>query len=439
MLASVRARTTAVAAVVTAVVLIGGSVALLATLHGSLVRGDDALARARLHDLVVLAQRGELPERVDAGDGLAQVVDAGGGVLVASANVAGRPPVSSYRPTGEGAVVRTLVGPDDTEREQYRVWIQRAESPDGEVVAYVGTSTESVREATRTVRRTLLVGVPLVLLLLVGATWMLLGRALRPVEAIRAEVAEITDRRLDRRVPVPDVEDEIGRLARTMNAMLDRLEDGSLRQRAFVADVSHELQSPLAAMRALLEVDGDRPAEETRRLLAEVGDMEALVQNLLFLAREDAGATGPHALLDLDDLVLEEAARLRPGATVAVDTAGVSGAPVLGDAADLRRLVRNLLENAVRHARSTVRVGLTAGTDGVVLDVRDDGGGVAAEDRDRIFDRFHKADPARRRGGSGSGLGLPIARAVAEAHGGTVALVAEPGGAHFRVRLPAPP
>ena len=440
MLASVRARTTLTAAVVTGVALVAGSLALLATLHRSLQHADDALSKSRLRDLVTLAEAGDLPAQVNAGDGVAQVVDSTGQVRTASTNILGKPALTSFRPPQSHPVVLELVGPDDDELEHYRLWTQRAKTPQGEVTVFSGASTESVTEAVGAARTPLLVGLPVMVALLGLAMWWLVGRALRPVEAIRSEVAGLTDRRLDRRVPEPGTDDEIGRLARTMNAMLDRLEEGNRRQRAFVADASHDLQSPLAAIRAEVETQlADDPATAAaslRRVLAETREMEALVQNLLYLARLDDGITSPPSPVDLDDIVLEEAARLRDTTEVRLSTERVSGGPVLGNRADLRRAVRNLLENAVRHARSSVDLRLSA-TDGLVrLVVADDGDGVPAADRERIFDRFYEADEARDRGAGGSGLGLPIARAIAEAHGGTLELADGDRGARFVLRLP---
>jgi signal transduction histidine kinase len=304
--------------------------------------------------------------------------------------------------------------------------------------------------ASAAARRLVLVGVPLVLALLALTVWLAVGRALRHIDDITSTVAGIDASELGRRVPETGVDDEVGRLATTMNTMLGRLEDSAHRQRAFVADASHDLQSPLTGLRTQLEVGLARPAdvdveEWARRLLATSTEMELLVGDLLALAVEEGADEPPRSdLLDLDALVLEEAARARPATEVTIDTAGVSAAPVAGEAASLRRLVRNLLENAVRHASSQVRLDLTTAADEVVLDVVDDGPGVDAGDRDRVFDRFFRADPARQPGtrgsGGGSGLGLAIVRQVAERHGGAVALLpgAPDEGAHFRVTLPIP-
>jgi signal transduction histidine kinase len=310
------------------------------------------------------------------------------------------------------------------------------------VTVYIGTSLESVNETIATVRRVLLLILPPLLALLAVASWVLVGRALRPVEAIRAEVADISGRALDRRVPVPSSRDEIARLAATMNEMLDRLQAASERQRKFVADASHELQSPIAALRTQLEVALAQPATTdwmatSSDLLAESRQMERLVRDLLFLARSD-GEEGVRRVepVDLDDIVLEEATRLRSTAHVGVDASGVSAAPLSGNRDELTRLVRNLLENAEHHAGSRVRIRLSAEGREIVLVVEDDGPGVPPAERERIFQRFSRLDEARSRHNGGTGLGLAIVKEIAERHGGTVCVENAPSGARFAVRLP---
>jgi signal transduction histidine kinase len=260
---------------------------------------------------------------------------------------------------------------------------------------------------------------------------------------MRAEVAEITARDLSRRVVEPVAEDEIGRLARTMNGMLDRLQAAADRQRRFVADASHELQSPLASARAQLEVglatgaDTDWP-DTVEGVLGEHDRMERLVQDLLFVASADEVAGAPRReRVDLDDLVLEEARSLRTRGRVEVDLSRVSGGQVLGDAHQLGRVVRNLLDNAERHAHSRVVVELRTHGDAVELTVADDGEGIRPEDRARVFERFTRIDAGRARSAGGTGLGLAIAKTVVEAHGGTIAVV-DGDGARFAVRLPRP-
>ena len=308
-------------------------------------------------------------------------------------------------------------------------------------VAYVGTSLEEERDVIVELTRSLIIGLPLLVILFAGGTWLMVGRTLRPVEDIRAEVASISGSRLDRRVPTPPTNDEIGRLARTMNEMLGRLEDASNRQQDFVGNASHELRSPLASFRTQLEVAAAHPDGAdwpglARSLMADSNRMEGLVQDLLFLAREDAEDIRPLTPVDLDDVVFEEVARMRSTCPSDVRAEGVSAAPVLGHRDDLARLVRNLLDNACTYASSRVDVSLAVTGGHVELTVSDDGPGVAAEDKPRIFDRFYRADPVRNPQTTGTGLGLAIAAAVAETHGGTIAVTDGDPGARFVVSLP---
>jgi len=443
---TVRVRTTVLATLVAGLALAFGSLTLVRTLDHSLVTSGDGIAQARTQELVELARHGALPDVLTnvEDNGVAQVVDGSGLVLAASANVQGAGPLTADRPApGTGPVVRVVDATDDNEPETYRMWIRTESTPSGTVTAYSGTSLEAVPEASRALRGLLWVGTPLTVLLIGLASWLLTGRALRPVEAIRAEVAGISGQALDRRVPVPPADDEIRRLAVTMNDMLDRLDDAHRRQRDFVADASHELQSPVAAIRTQLEValahpDGTDWRGLANDLLSDCGQMERLVHDLLFLARDGvAPAATTLSLLDLDDLVFEECARARTMTTVRIETGGVSAAPVRGSADELRRLVRNLLENAVRHARSQVRVGLTQSAGLTRLDISDDGPGVPPSERERIFDRFYRGDDSRSRESGGTGLGLPIARAIAEHAGGRVELADSQVGAHFVVTLPS--
>ncbi len=442
---SVRARTTLLATLVSGAALVAGSLLLLATLDVSLHRAGDDLARGRVSDLAAQAHDGTLPPVLESigGEGVGQVFAADGTVLAASPNVRTAPAITA--PTSSATPVRrTLIdAPDDTEREDYRVWVVGQDTAAGPVTVVAGASLESVGEASRSLRRDLLVAVPLLVLLVAVGTWSVVGRTLRPVERIRTEVAAIDDDDRERRVPVPRTGDEVSRLAGTMNAMLDRLAEAAQRQRAFVADASHEMQSPLTALRTQLETGLAAESPDwpgiARLMLADAEALERLTSNLLYLARTSESGSPRHDLVDLDDVVLEEAARVRSSRAVQVDTSTVSAAPVRGDADELRRMVRNLVENAVRHAASVVRVQLTTDGSTAVLDVDDDGPGVPREHRGLVFDRFYTVDVARARDGdrgSGSGLGLAIARSVALRHGGTLDLVGE-RGAHFQVVLPA--
>ena len=271
-------------------------------------------------------------------------------------------------------------------------------------------------------------------------TWVSVGRALRPVEAIRARVATTRDPSV--RVPVPPARDEVGRLAETMNEMLARLQARQAVQRRFVADASHELRSPLATIATGLELlaRGDADRDTVTALRGETARLGRLVDALLLLARADESGLRPRFEdVDLDEVA--EAERLRPAGRI-VPRIEAGHVRVVGDRGQLAQVVRNLVDNACRHARSTVVVSVRRDGRGeyAALDVADDGPGVPTDQRARVFERFVRLDDARARADGGAGLGLAIVAEVVAAHGGTVDVVGSPlGGALFRVRLPLPP
>ena len=438
---SLRARATLLGTVAFAVLLAIGSIALVSTLESRLTDASDQLSRSRVDDLLALARTGDLPSTLRNVDdnGVAQVVGAGGTVLAASENIAGKPAVADLR-AGQQPRTSTFRAADDSETESYRFWYAAGPSPDGTVTVYVGDSLEAVSEASAALRHALWLGVPVVVVVLGFVIWFLLGRTIGRLDRIRAEVDRISEENLHTRVAGDGVDDEVGRLAATMNALLERLDAAAQRQRDFVADVSHDLQSPLAAQRVALELalrapegpDADRLRTE---VLGATADMERMVAELLVLASIDADLTPQPAHIDLDSLVLEEAARARTHRRVRVDTSAVSAAPAYANAGDVRRVVRNLLENAVTHAESTVSLTVDDADGWATLEVVDDGPGVPAEHRDRIFDRFYRAEDARSRDG-GNGLGLSIARGLTERNGGRLELVGADDGATMRLRLP---
>ncbi|MGO4258218.1 ATP-binding protein [Marmoricola sp. RAF53] len=443
---TLRQKATLIGTAVSAAVLVAGAFLLVTTLENHLVSSTDQLSRSRVQDLLDLAGGGDVPAvLVNIDDnGMAQVVDARGAVLGASANVTGRPAVS--RRTSASPAMRTLTGPDDRERERYRVWYRTASTPRGPVTAYVGNSLESAHEASATLRRALWVAVPLAVAAMGLLIWILLGRALGRLDRIRAEVDLISDTNLHVRVRDDGVADEVGRLAATMNAMLARLDDAAQRQRAFVADVSHDLQSPLAAQRVAVEValeHADRVDTDVLRheVLGATSEMESMVADLLELAAVDAGVEAAAEPLDLDHVVHEEAARSRAATSVVLDTANLSPAAAFANPGDVRRIVRNLLDNAVRHARGRVVLRVDQDQAWSWVDVIDDGPGIPDEEAGLVFERFYRADPARRRGtgtGTGTGLGLPIARGLARRAGGDIVLVPAASGTHVRLTLPRP-
>nr|WP_240896864.1 HAMP domain-containing sensor histidine kinase [Kineococcus vitellinus] len=263
---------------------------------------------------------------------------------------------------------------------------------------------------------------------------------MRPVEAIRRTVEGITSAGLDGRVPVPEGRDEVARLAVTMNEMLSRLESSQRSQRRFVADASHELRSPVATLRAAAEVwsaDAGAPREFTELVRSEAGRVEALVADLLLLARADEGRLAREdADVDLDEVLEGEAARLRALGAVRVRARTVP-VRVRGDHRQLSRLVRNLTDNAARHAAGTVELRTALEGGSALLEVADDGPGVPEAERERVFERFVRLDASRDRASGGTGLGLAIVAEIAAAHGGSVRALPRPGGGAL-VRLVLP-
>ena len=378
-------------------------------------------------------------------DAFAQVVDGQGEVIAATPNVAGRDPLLAAEATGDPGSVRTVGGlPIDD--GAFRVISRRVDSPAGPAIVHVGATLDDVRESTEALVASLTVAIPAVLVLLAGLVWILVGRTLRPVEAIRAEVAAVTGSDLHRRVPEPDSGDEVARLARTMNAMLDRVEGAARRQQQFVADASHELRSPLTRIRSELEVDlahpdGADPAATHRSVLEEATGLQRLVEDLLHLARGDAGATVLRRQpVDLDDVVLRAASVIRADGRLHVDTAGVAGVQVVGDAGQLGRALANLADNAARHAAGRVTFTLAERDEVAVVTVADDGEGIPADQQARIFERFTRLDRARQGATGGTGLGLAIARDVIVRHGGSIIVDREHRpGARFVITLPVRP
>lgn len=440
---SLRTNITVAALAVVAPTLVVGGMLFLRGFRSSLISNEDVV-------VINLAQR--LAEDVETGtlhsdiltpndDTFAQVVDARGHPIAASDELVGKPPVLELTP-GErfeaDQSLRLNIDPDDP----FRVHTAIVGTNAGPVTIFSGYSLSRIEETVTSARTILLIAFPL-LIGLVGLTcWRAVARALRPVDAIRQEVADISAHQLGRRVPEPRTKDEVGRLARTMNEMLDRLEGSADRQRQFVSDASHELQSPLAASRADLELalahleQFDAP-HVLAALLRDNDRMSGIVYDLLYLARSDEGAATPATeLLDLDDVVRGEARRTRSRTDVVVDLSAVAPVEMRGSAEQLGRLIANLLDNAVRHAASRVTVDLGTSNGLVRLVVADDGPGIPTEMRELIFERFSRLDASRTRESGGTGLGLAIAREIAIAHRGAIVADRSAAGARLVVTLP---
>jgi signal transduction histidine kinase len=435
-----------VATLVVAAALALGGVLLVISQRQSLTRDVTTTARLRAADVSSLLASAPVPRQITVPNderSLVQVVDpATGRVVAASPNIEGEQPISRDVPAVGGFTSRT-VGQLPIGESSFRVVAHTVTLPSGRFVIYAAASLAPVNQSTNTLVRLLATGLPILLVLVAGTVWVVTGWALRPVERVRSEVAEIGDRELHRRVPEPGTGDEIDRLSRTMNAMLARLEGASARQRRFVADASHELRSPLTAIRSQLEVDLAHPQGANwktteRDVLDETVRMQRLVDDLLVLAQSDAERQHVRReRVDLDDLVLDETRALQARGRVVMDLTGMSGGQVLGDADQLRRVLRNLLDNAERHANGLVRVQLHETDATVELAVTDDGAGIPPDQRARVFDRFARLDHARTRDAGGTGLGLAIARDIVVAHGGTLTIPETETGTTFLLTLPA--
>jgi signal transduction histidine kinase len=446
--ATVRARTVLGGSLALGIALVLSASTAGQLLRRSLIRSIDEVAEVRAAEVAVLPRGAELPDGLSSEDGeILQVVGSDGRVLATSLPEANAP-ISQLLPSPGRFRTQTVEGLAGGVgvKGRYRLLAFREPGSADAPVVYVATGLDSVEHHVAVLSRLVFAGLPALLGLVAFSAWLALGRALRPVEAIRTELADISARDLDRRVPESGAGDEVDRLAQTMNAMLDRLEASAERQRQFVSDASEELVAPLAATRRRLEAglaaapEGGWPAAGAD-LLREHRRMERLVRDLLYLARVDAGAPrAPMAPVDLDDVVLSEVTRLRGTGAIRFETAAVSAAPIEGRAEDLRRAVRNLLEHAERQARATVRVELGTGDDGhVTLTVEDDGVEQLPAERELVFERFSSLPGATssRAGETGSGLALAIVRDIALAHGGSVSVEAASPGSRFILRLPA--
>ncbi|MEU8175989.1 ATP-binding protein [Microbispora hainanensis] len=378
-----------------------------------------------------------------------QVVDPQGRVRSATPDMAGKPPMATFHPTPPSRkatreVCGGVFGPDRC----YTVVAQEVYSNGGDWTVYSAAPSQPFDVPPGLVVG-LIVGSALVTAAIAYGTQRSVQRALLPVRAIRAELDEINASDLGRRVPVPEVKGDIHDLAQSVNYTLDRLEETLEQQRRFTSDASHELRSPITAIRAQVEDALRAPQESDLReigpaVLKSLDRLQAIASDLLMLARLDAGAPCERERLDLGRLVSAELDARRPHKKIVSKLA--PGVIVRGDRIRLGRLVTNLLDNAERHAAATVRVEVRRedAHDGdprfrsgvAVLEVLDDGAGIARDQRDLVFQRFTRLDSARSRNAGGAGLGLPIARQIAESHGGTLTIMDSPSGARFLLCLP---
>jgi signal transduction histidine kinase len=451
---SVRVRIMLAAALVTAVAVGPVGWLLVRTVEDAQIRQLRDDIEANLDQVATRLQAGDNPveavEAATASSGFVVVTDERGQLVAASPST---PAVVTSNSTvllprehaGDEVVLGMAIS-----GEPAQLGSRTVATPSGPLTVTGAAPVDQVSRSIVALRRALLLGLPALVALVAAVAYVLVGRALRPVEAIRAEVDAITGSTLHRRVPEPPTNDEIGRLARTMNAMLDRLDTTATRQRQFVADASHELRSPVAAIRTGLEV-ARRKADRVNwpavadTALAEESKLEALLDDLLLLAKHDEnGARARHqGPVNLSALISAEAQRpRRVPVDVALPDADATTGPVVmpGSDHELERMVANLVDNAARHAATAVQVHLATQDDIVRVTVDDDGPGIPPGDHKRVFERFVRLDASRTRDDGGSGLGLAVVRSIATHHRGHVWVEDSPtGGARFVVELPARP
>lgn len=444
----VRVWATLAATIVVSLGLVLAAVLLVSLTRSALVDSVRTSVATRSADLAELAAAGTVPVPIPLRDAIsAQVIAASGAVVVSTPDIAGQAPVTRRRPVSAGSdefTVPSLDGDEGGEPDDegpYAVAVTVAEAPGGKVAVVAASSLAHAEDAADALAGPLFVGVPSLVALVAGTTWILVGRALRPVRAMTEEADRITASRLDRRIPVPYTGDEIGLLGTTLNSMLDRLDASVKRQRQLVADASHELKSPVASLLTMAEVAGATPgwfsvSELAADVAAEARRLALLVDDLLTLARSDEGRFDLEiAPVDLAQVVSEQVAGHPWGG---FDVTGLASIVVPGDHRRLGQVVRNLLDNAARHASRTVWVETGERDGDAVLVVADDGPGIPPAERSRIFERFVRLDDARSREEGGTGLGLSVVRAIVEGHGGSVRVVDDDRfpGAVFAVTLP---
>ncbi|WP_037971798.1 sensor histidine kinase [Streptosporangium amethystogenes] len=444
---SVRLRATLAATAIVAVALGVAAAVLVGVLTGSLARSasNEAVRRADATAKVLaggVAVTGKPADAVSLAK--TALLDPDVKILTYPAPLVSdlsiQSPATAASPAGKspGAVRDFQAQPAEVAQwapgDTFALATMPVDAANGVLVVQARASLEPTGDALRALWGLLLPGIPALLLLVAVLTWLAVGRALAPVSAIRTEMADITAKDLHRRVPVPRSRDEIARLAETMNRTLDRLELAVSRHKRFVADAAHELRSPLAILRTRLELAPPGPL--AAEALTDVERIQALTSDLLLLARLDAAEPVCHEEVDLGQVTAEEAARSRPRPEIRVTLEVAADTVVLGSAGQLRRLVANLVDNAVRHANSAVTVRLASDGGEAVLDVCDDGPGIPAEHHEAVFDRFTRLDEARDRDAGGSGLGLAIARDIAVRHGGSLRIAGEDRGACLQARFP---
>ncbi len=449
----IRVLVTAAFAVAMAAVLVGFGLVLYLRLSSHLTTALDAQLQVRAQDLGVLVSRedGRLsrestPGLVENGESYAQLLDPQGAVLDATRPLGGASLLSpaDIRAAQRAPLYlerRSVPGLDEPSR-LLAATVTRGGRP---AVLVVGATAQNRAETLAALRNELLIVGPIALMLASGVGYLLAGMALRQVESMRSRAAAISAATPGERLPVPQTGDELQRLGETLNEMLDRLEGALERERAFVADAGHELRTPLAVLRTELELalrqadSVDELREAVRHSSEEASRLSQLAEDLLLIARSEKGRLPLRVEeLDVDELFATVCSRVEWRAeaegrhVVCVDGATEF---VRADRLRLEQALGNLVDNALRHGGSEIRLRASSADGAVELHVLDNGAGFPPDFLDQAFERFTRADSARSRGGAG--LGLAIVRTIAEAHGGSAhAANADPAGADVWLSLP---
>ena len=450
---SLRARLMIIGLAGVGIALIMGGLAFFGALTYSVNRTMDNEALASAQEVAAMVDENRLPSPIPvSGAHVVQVVDAQQRVIGGSVTADRLTPL--LRPnelaTALGGEAVLLDGVRVGTSEPLRVRAITAGSANAPVSVIIGLPFGDVLATRTALRNALLITFPLLLAALAAIAWRVIGWTLQPVEQLRAGAEQISRTGRIRgsawgeRLPVPTAADEIRALAVTLNEMLDRLADAQERQRSFVADAAHELRSPLASIQAQLEVAGRLGDGGTlpSDLMPDVKRLTGLVEDLLLLARADADTKPPARLTRVDAReLLADVTVSYAGARVLVALVAKKPVMIMVEAGELHRAVGNLVDNAVRYARTQVEVAARVDQGWAVISVSDDGPGIAREDRERVFERFTRLDDARGRNSGGAGLGLAIVRELVTRAGGTVAFTAveAPWRTRAELRLPLGP
>jgi signal transduction histidine kinase len=448
----VRKRATATALGVVSVALLIGGITLLVLLQRALAASTESAARHEALEVVVqmrnqgVAEAARYIAATVHGGQIVQILDPAGAVAAASVPTAGDRPLTPLRPAPDKTLTEDVSGLESISDDDFLIVATAVRLDDGTYTVVVAAPVQLLAETVSTVSWFLLGATPLLLLVVGVSVWLLVGRSLQQVERIRGQVSRIDGARLDERVDVPRTNDEIQSLALTMNKMLERLQSSDREQRRFISDASHELRSPLATLRAGVEVAAADASGETWQelrdiLTEETARMHYLVEDLLTLAKaNDMGFRLTEEDVDLDDVVDRETRRLC-STSPHIITTDLTPVRITGDARRVGQVLRNVLDNADRHAISRIEISLNPGEGGAgaVITVDNDGDPVPEGDRQRVFERFVRLDESRSREGGGSGLGLAIAAGIMAAHHGSIRATESPvGRCRFELVFPQP-